>query len=69
MPTSIQNILQDRIGYLWFATWSGLYKYDGYNFTSYKHDVEDTTSIRDNILFVVYEDKSGIIMDRFAAWT
>ena len=60
-PTSIQYIYQDRIGYLWFATWSGLYKYDGYSFTSYKHDVEDTTSIMDNTLSVVYEDKEGII--------
>ena len=61
IPTSVQNILQDRTGYLWFATWSGLYKYDGYNFTSYKHDVEDTTSIIDNTLSVLYEDKSGIL--------
>ena len=60
-PTSIQFIYQDRIGYLWFATWSGLYKYDGYNFTSYKNDVEDTTSLFDNTLSTIYEDKEGIL--------
>jgi signal transduction histidine kinase/ligand-binding sensor domain-containing protein/DNA-binding response OmpR family regulator len=60
-PTSIQYIYQDKIGYLWFATWSGLYKYDGYNFTSYKNDVEDTTSLFDNTLSTIYEDKSGIL--------
>jgi ligand-binding sensor domain-containing protein len=33
MPTVVNYILQDKIGYLWFATNSGLYKYDGYSFT------------------------------------
>ena len=60
LTTVVQNIYQDRIGYLWFATWSGLYKYNGYSFTSYKHDIEDSTSIIDNTLDVVYEDKAGI---------
>lgn len=61
ISTSVQNIFQDRIGYLWFATWSGLYKFDGYNFTLYKHYTADTTSIFNNTLNVVYEDKSGIL--------
>jgi len=59
-PTSIQYIYQDKIGYLWFATWSGLYKFDGYNFTSYKNDIEDTTSLFDNTLSTIFEDKDGI---------
>ena len=61
MPTVTNSIIQDKIGFLWFATNSGLYKYDGYNFTSYKHDLEDTTSIIDNTINTFYEDKSGII--------
>ena len=61
MPTVVNYILQDRIGYLWFATNGGLYKYDGYNFTSYKHDLEDTTSLIDNTLTTLYEDKEGIL--------
>jgi len=61
IPTAVNYILQDRIGYLWFASNSGLYKYDGYNFWSYKHDVSDTTSIIDNSLLTLYEDKTGIL--------
>jgi len=61
MPTVTNCILQDKTGYLWFATNSGLYKYDGYNFTSYKHDIDDSTSIIDNRLFVLYEDKKGVL--------
>ena len=61
MPVNVQSIFQDRTGFLWFATWSGLYKYDGYNFTCYKHNIEDSTSILDNTLSVVYEDKEGLL--------
>ncbi len=41
--------------------WSGLYRYDGYNFISYKHDPDDTSSIADNSLFTLYEDKVGVL--------
>jgi len=61
MPTAVQCILQDRTGYLWFATWSGLYKHDGYSFVSYKHDLDDTTSLFENTLSVVFEDKEGVL--------
>ncbi len=61
MSTVINDIYQDRTGYLWFATNSGLYKYDGYTFTSYKHDPNDTASLIDNSLTILYEDKEGIL--------
>jgi len=61
MPTAVQCILQDITGYLWFATWSGLYKYNGYSCVSYTHDLDDTTSLFDNTLSVVFEDKEGIL--------
>lgn len=60
-PTAVNYILQDKIGYLWFATNSGLYKYDGYSFVPYKHNVTDTASIIDNSLTTLYEDKSGTL--------
>ena len=61
MPTVTNYILQDRTGYLWFATNSGLYKHDGYNFSSYKHDLDDSNSLFDNTLSTLYEDKKGIM--------
>ena len=61
LPTLVTSILQDRTGYLWFATWSGLYKYDGYTLVSYKHDTNDTTSLTDNTLTTLYEDKEGTL--------
>ena len=59
MPTVVNYILQDRIGYLWFATSSGLYKFDGYNFTSYKHDIGDSNSLIDNTINTLYTAKGG----------
>jgi signal transduction histidine kinase/ligand-binding sensor domain-containing protein len=61
IPTFVQCILQDRTGYLWFATWSGLYKYDGYTFVSHRHDPDDSSSIIDNTLSRLYEDRAGVL--------
>jgi signal transduction histidine kinase/ligand-binding sensor domain-containing protein/DNA-binding response OmpR family regulator len=57
MSTYIHCILQDRDGFLWFATNSGLYRYDGYSFLSYTHEPDDTLSLIDNKLTILYEDK------------
>lgn len=27
---TVQNIMQDHKGLMWFTTWDGLYKFDGY---------------------------------------
>ena len=61
MPTTVTCILQDRTGYLWFGTYNGLYKYDGYGFVSYKHDLDDTSSIASNKVSTLYEDKDGVL--------
>src|SRR4051794_14184173 len=57
----IQCSLQDSKGYLWFGTMDGLVKYDGYNFINYKHTPYDTTSLIDNWIISLWEDKDGII--------
>ncbi len=57
----IHHIIQDKNGYLWFATTDGLNRYDGYNFTVYKYDAADTTTIAQNTILKLYEDKEGNI--------
>ncbi|WP_044210521.1 helix-turn-helix domain-containing protein [Flammeovirga sp. OC4] len=32
---AVTNIIQDKEGYLWISSWDGLYKYDGYEITSF----------------------------------
>ena len=58
---SINCILQDNKGFMWFGTQDGLNKYDGYRFTFYKHYMDDPNSISDNFILSIYQDKSNII--------
>ncbi len=60
-PTHVSCILQDRTGYMWIGTWSGLHRYDGYGFVTYKHNPADTSSLAHNAVFTLYEDKAGVL--------
>lgn len=55
----IVDIAQDAQGFLWFATFNGLNKYDGYRFTTYRHDPTDPTSLPGNRLESLYLDSHG----------
>ncbi len=59
--TPIQDLLEDQYGFLWLATKSGLWRYDGGNFKNYKRDPKDSTSITDNFISCLYEDKTGTL--------
>jgi len=37
----ITQLLQDEEGFIWFATWNGLCRYDGYEFQIYKPQIGD----------------------------
>jgi ligand-binding sensor domain-containing protein/signal transduction histidine kinase len=58
---TVIDLFQDSKGYLWICTWNGLNKYDGYNFTTYQFDPDDTSSIGGNAITVICEDKDGTI--------
>src|SRR3989337_1631803 len=55
----VSAILKDRYGLMWFATQDGLNKFDGTNFTVYKHRPNDSTSLQANDILVLHEDRSG----------
>lgn len=59
--TNITSVIQDNTGFLWFSTNSGVEKYDGYNFTAYKNDPDDTSSIDNAFANTLYQDKEGNI--------
>ncbi len=52
-------IIQDYRGYMWFGTKDGLNRYDGYNFTVYKHNTNDSTSISNNYISALFEDSKN----------
>ncbi len=49
---SINNIVQDNIGYLWIATENGLVKFDGYNFEVCSKEKSNTLYYKNDTLFV-----------------
>jgi ligand-binding sensor domain-containing protein len=59
--STVNDILQDRKGFMWFATYGGISKYDGYTFTSYIHDENDSTTLNYNGIVILYEDKDDFI--------
>jgi signal transduction histidine kinase/ligand-binding sensor domain-containing protein len=59
--SSVYSIYQDSQGFLWFGTEDGLNKFDGYNFTVYRHDPDDPLSLSDNTILSIFEDKSGLL--------
>ena len=44
---------------MWFATSDGLNKFNGYNFTVYRHAYGDSTSIASNTSRCIMVDGSG----------
>jgi signal transduction histidine kinase/ligand-binding sensor domain-containing protein len=57
--STIFSIAQDRKGFMWFATQDGLNRYDGYVFIRFGHDDLDSTSLSDNYVNAVLEDRTG----------
>jgi diguanylate cyclase (GGDEF)-like protein len=56
---TINAILQDRRGFMWFGTEDGLNRYDGYGFKVYKRDSNDPASLSHNFIWAIHEDKNG----------
>ena len=58
---NVGSIIQDSRGFIWIGTRDGLNRYDGYNFTYYKHDAQDPTSLSSSMVADIAEDKEGNI--------
>jgi ligand-binding sensor domain-containing protein/signal transduction histidine kinase/DNA-binding response OmpR family regulator len=57
----IDCILQDSKGFMWFGTWNGLNRFDGYSFTVFKQEPENKNTISNNFIYALCEDKFGNI--------
>jgi ligand-binding sensor domain-containing protein len=72
----VYSILQDRQGFMWFATGNGLTRYDGYQFTVYQSDPSDPTSLAHDRVHTLYLARNGALwvgtwggLDRFEPTT
>ncbi len=52
-------ICQDHSGYIWIGTADGLNRYDGIEFTVYKFNKKDSTSLSNSYINYIYEDKQN----------
>lgn len=58
---TVNAILQDSKGFMWFGTKDGLNRYDGLSFRVFKFDASTTKSIGNNFITALYEDRKGTI--------
>lgn len=58
---TVESILQDSRGYMWFATNDGLNRYNGYNFKVYRKERKSTKGLTSNYISKIIEDKQGFI--------
>ncbi|MDJ0840540.1 MAG: two-component regulator propeller domain-containing protein [Acidobacteriota bacterium] len=54
-------ILQDRRGFMWFGTFDGLNRFDGYEFKKFRYDPLNPHSLSDSSVQTLYEDRAGAL--------
>jgi|GEM_PF-998691 signal transduction histidine kinase/ligand-binding sensor domain-containing protein len=59
--SEVDAIFEDSRGFLWIGTHFGLTRYDGREFRSYYHHVDDTLGIGDNEISDIDEDADGLL--------
>ena len=58
---TVHSIVKDQHGFMWFGTWNGLCRYDGYKFTTYRNIPGDSSSISNNRIHVIYKDPENTL--------
>ncbi|MFL1013091.1 hybrid sensor histidine kinase/response regulator transcription factor [Flavisericum labens] len=61
---TVSQIIQDKKGFIWLATFNGLSKYDGYSFQNYKTQSSDKVLMKNNRIDKIIEDEYGRIWIR-----
>jgi signal transduction histidine kinase/ligand-binding sensor domain-containing protein/CheY-like chemotaxis protein len=59
--STVQAILKDKYGFMWFATRDGLNRYDGYSFKVYRHHPKDPKSLQKSDILCLFEDSEGVL--------
>ena len=53
---TVMAIMQDRQGFMWFGTWDGLNRFDGYEFVTFKAMHDGAEAQVNNRVDIIYED-------------
>lgn len=57
--STVMDILQDRDGNMWFSTWDGLNKFNGYEFRTFKAREKNGIPLTHNRIDQLYDDGQG----------
>lgn len=57
----LSNAVIDRMGFLWFATWNGLVRFDGYSFFTFKPILNSDGTIFSNRIYNLKANSAGNI--------
>lgn len=55
----VNNVVQDRRGFIWLATVDGVQRYDGNKFLSFRNEPGNANTIPSNVINKLYVDKHG----------
>lgn len=58
--STINCMVQDRDGFIWIGTWSGLIRYDGYSSRIFQAE-NSPGKIKSNKILTIYEDRNGYL--------
>ena len=58
---TVTDIVQDSKGFIWFATWNGLNKFDGYTFKNYKAYPGDGCTLTSNRILKIIPNQYNSI--------
>lgn len=58
VQNTVTNSLEDSHGFMWFSTFEGLSRFDGYEFKNYKHSKKDLNSLPNNFTKKLLLDSS-----------
>ncbi|MBS0031337.1 hybrid sensor histidine kinase/response regulator [Chitinophaga sp. 22321] len=53
---AVTSVYQDHKGFMWFGTYDGLNRYDGYKFKIYRNKIGDSSSLIDNGIYTLADD-------------
>ncbi|MBN2519455.1 MAG: hypothetical protein JXB17_03035 [Bacteroidales bacterium] len=62
---TVHGIVKDKYGFIWITTWSGLCRYDGYEFVVYRTKNNDIQSLINNRLKCITKDTNEILWISF----
>ena len=59
--SQVKSIFKDSKGFLWFGTYDGLNRYDGYKCVRYLYNKQEDGAFQNKIIHSIYEDADGYL--------